>query len=246
MATQRAAAAPSRSSAGCGRTGPPLRSAQTRTTARCECARHRRVRWRRSSPRLPRPACRTMRVCRCSRPAGSRRRILPAPLPRCRSCWARCSSSPRTGLLAAGCLPAPPRSPSPCSAPAATPASAETSAEVLAACSRDPTAETQPPRLRRDVSRGAWRGLLHRVSLCVAGAARQWAALGEGGQWAPPAPPPSPERTLALLKPDCVASGAAGEVEALIAEHGFEVVRRRRWRMGEGEAAAFLQASCSS
>ncbi|EOD25406.1 hypothetical protein EMIHUDRAFT_57733, partial [Emiliania huxleyi CCMP1516] len=56
----------------------------------------------------------------------------------------------------------------------------------------------------------------------------------------------SPERTLALLKPDCVASGAAGEVEALIAEHGFEVVRRRRWRMGEGEAAAFLQASCSS
>mmetsp|Transcript_47899 Transcript_47899/g.158723 ORF Transcript_47899/g.158723 Transcript_47899/m.158723 type:complete len:226 (-) Transcript_47899:294-971(-) len=98
-----------------------------------------------------------MRVCRCSRPAGSRRRILPAPPPRCRSCWARCSSSPRTGLLAAGCLPAPPRSPSPCSAPAATPASAETSAEVLAACSRDPTAETQPPRLRRDVSRGAWR-----------------------------------------------------------------------------------------
>ena len=73
-----------------------------------------------------------------------------------------------------------------------------------------------------------------------------WRRCGEAGLWAPPPPPPPLERTLALLKPDCVQAGVESEIEALIAEHGFHTVRRRRWRMDETEAADFLQTSWGS
>ena len=73
-----------------------------------------------------------------------------------------------------------------------------------------------------------------------------WEALGDLGLWAPPPPPPLPERTLALLKPDCVLAGTDSDVEAFIASAGFEVVRRRRWLMDESESADFLATSWGS
>ena len=73
-----------------------------------------------------------------------------------------------------------------------------------------------------------------------------WDELGELGLWAPPPPPPAPERTLALLKPDCLRKGHDGEIEAFIAAHGFTTVRRRCWQMDAEEAADFLQTSWGS
>ena len=78
------------------------------------------------------------------------------------------------------------------------------------------------------------------------GAPDLWRQLGEAGLWAPPPPPPLPERTLALLKPDCLMARTDADVERLIAEHRFEIVRRRRWRMDEVEAADFLSTSWGS
>jgi nucleoside diphosphate kinase len=80
----------------------------------------------------------------------------------------------------------------------------------------------------------------------MSGAPQLWNQLGEMGLWAPPPPPPLPERTLALLKPDCTRSGKSAEVEALIVSGGFEIVRRRRWRMCTEEAARFLATSWGS
>lgn len=51
------------------------------------------------------------------------------------------------------------------------------------------------------------------------------------------------ERTLAVLKPDAVRGGLADEIARVIVESGFEVLARRRWRMSEAEAAAFLATS---
>lgn len=73
-----------------------------------------------------------------------------------------------------------------------------------------------------------------------------WRRLGELGLRAPPPPPPVRERTLALLKPSCVGSSSAAEIEAFIEESGFEVVRRRTWRMDEQEATDFLATSWGS
>jgi nucleoside diphosphate kinase len=73
-----------------------------------------------------------------------------------------------------------------------------------------------------------------------------WARLGELGLWAPPPPPPAPERTLALLKPDCLAAGTEGEVLSCIEAHGFAILRQRRWRMNAEESADFLATSWGS
>ena len=78
------------------------------------------------------------------------------------------------------------------------------------------------------------------------GAPQLWAQLGAAGLWAPPPPPPMLERTLALLKPDCLLAGAEGEVEDLAATHGFRTVCRRQWRMDAREAEAFLATSWGS
>ena len=80
----------------------------------------------------------------------------------------------------------------------------------------------------------------------VSNAAELWAEAGKLGLWASPPPAPVAERTLALLKPDCVSSGAAPEVEAFIASHGFTTARRRCWRMEPEEAASFLATSWGS
>ena len=81
-------------------------------------------------------------------------------------------------------------------------------------------------------------------------AAARWREVGAAGLVpappAPPAPPPALERTLALLKPDCVRAGATEAIERLAHECGFATVCRRRWRMDEHEAAAFLAASWGS
>ena len=73
-----------------------------------------------------------------------------------------------------------------------------------------------------------------------------WNELGERGLWAPSPPPPVPERTLALLKPDCTRSGSDGAVEAFILESNFTIIRRRRWRMDADEASRFLSTSWGS
>ena len=77
-------------------------------------------------------------------------------------------------------------------------------------------------------------------------APRLWRELGELGLWSPPPPPPALERTLALLKPDCLQAGYDRDVEAAILAHGFRCVRRRRWRMSAAEAADFLATSWGS
>lgn len=59
----------------------------------------------------------------------------------------------------------------------------------------------------------------------LSGAPQLWEQLGAAGLWAPPPPPPQRERTLALLKPDCLLAGLEGEVEELAATHGFRTVR---------------------
>jgi nucleoside-diphosphate kinase len=47
------------------------------------------------------------------------------------------------------------------------------------------------------------------------------------------------ERTLAIIKPDAVASGAAGQILARIEQAGFKVVAIKMIRMSEAEAAGF-------
>jgi nucleoside-diphosphate kinase len=47
------------------------------------------------------------------------------------------------------------------------------------------------------------------------------------------------ERTLAIIKPDAVASGAAGQILAHIEQAGFKVVAIKMIRMSEAEAAGF-------
>ena len=52
----------------------------------------------------------------------------------------------------------------------------------------------------------------------LGGAPQLWEQLGAAGLWAPPPPPPRRERTLALLKPDCLLAGAEGKVADLAPE----------------------------
>jgi nucleoside-diphosphate kinase len=47
------------------------------------------------------------------------------------------------------------------------------------------------------------------------------------------------ERTLAIIKPDAVAKGAAGEIFARIEKAGFTVIAARMIRMTEADAAGF-------
>jgi nucleoside-diphosphate kinase len=47
------------------------------------------------------------------------------------------------------------------------------------------------------------------------------------------------ERTLAIIKPDAVAKGAAGQIFARIEKAGFTVIAVRMIRMSEGDAAGF-------
>jgi nucleoside-diphosphate kinase len=47
------------------------------------------------------------------------------------------------------------------------------------------------------------------------------------------------ERTLAIIKPDAVAAGAAGKILARIEQAGFTVLALKMIRMSESEAAGF-------
>jgi len=47
------------------------------------------------------------------------------------------------------------------------------------------------------------------------------------------------ERTLAIIKPDAVARGAAGQILARIEKEGFTVLAARMIRMSEADAAGF-------
>ena len=47
------------------------------------------------------------------------------------------------------------------------------------------------------------------------------------------------ERTLAIIKPDAVASGAAGQILARIEQAGFRVLALKMIRMTEADAAGF-------
>jgi len=47
------------------------------------------------------------------------------------------------------------------------------------------------------------------------------------------------ERTLAIIKPDAVAKGAAGQIFARIEKAGFTVIAARMIRMSEADAAGF-------
>ena len=47
------------------------------------------------------------------------------------------------------------------------------------------------------------------------------------------------ERTLAIIKPDAVASGAAGQILARIEEAGFKVLAIKMVHMSEADAAGF-------
>jgi nucleoside-diphosphate kinase len=47
------------------------------------------------------------------------------------------------------------------------------------------------------------------------------------------------ERTLAIIKPDAVAKGAAGQIFARIEKAGFTVIAARMIRMSEEDAAGF-------
>ena len=47
------------------------------------------------------------------------------------------------------------------------------------------------------------------------------------------------ERTLAIIKPDAVAKGAAGQIFARIEKAGFTVIAARMIRMSEQDAAGF-------
>ena len=47
------------------------------------------------------------------------------------------------------------------------------------------------------------------------------------------------ERTLAIIKPDAVAKGAAGQIFARIEKAGFTVIAARMIRMTEEDAAGF-------
>jgi len=80
----------------------------------------------------------------------------------------------------------------------------------------------------------------------LSGAPQIWEQLGELGLYAPPPPPPLPERTLALLKPDCLKAAAEDDIERFICANGFAVVRRKRWQMAPEEAADFLTTSWAS
>ena len=82
----------------------------------------------------------------------------------------------------------------------------------------------------------------------------KWARLRElglvpssnGGGSGADAPPPSLERTIALLKPDALLGGHELAISRLIAAEGFETVATRRWRMCETEASQFLSVSWGS
>ena len=129
-------------------------------------------------------------------------------------------------------------------------------AELLAPALQVPTNKAGLPLPRRSLPERSARVARAVLEACaeaglsedqLSGAPQLWRELGELGLWAPPPPPPVRERTLALLKPDCVASpGAAAEVEAFIEAEGFETVRRRRWRMAPTEAEGFLATSWGS
>ena len=132
-------------------------------------------------------------------------------------------------------------------------------AELLAPALQVPTNKAGLPLPRRKLPERSARVARAVLEACaeaeldeeeLSGAPRLWRELGALGLWAPPPPPPVRERTLALLKPDCVASAdggaAAAEVEAFIAAEGFETVRRRRWRMAPAEAEGFLATSWGS
>ena len=47
------------------------------------------------------------------------------------------------------------------------------------------------------------------------------------------------ERTLAIIKPDAVASGAAGQILARIEQAGFKVLAMKMIQMSEADAAGF-------
>jgi nucleoside-diphosphate kinase len=47
------------------------------------------------------------------------------------------------------------------------------------------------------------------------------------------------ERTLAIIKPDAVASGAAGQILARIEHAGFKILALKMIRMSEADAAGF-------
>jgi len=47
------------------------------------------------------------------------------------------------------------------------------------------------------------------------------------------------QRTLAIIKPDAVANGAAGQIFARIEKAGFTVIAARMIRMSEADAAGF-------
>jgi nucleoside-diphosphate kinase len=47
------------------------------------------------------------------------------------------------------------------------------------------------------------------------------------------------ERTLAIIKPDAVANGAAGQILARIEQAGFKVLAMKMIRMSEADAAGF-------
>ena len=129
-------------------------------------------------------------------------------------------------------------------------------AELLAPALQIPTNKMGRPLPRRKLPERSARVARAVLEACAeAGlgeeelscAPQLWRELGDLGLWAPPPPPPVRERTLALLKPDCVAApGVAAEVEAFIAAEGFETVRRRRWRMAAAEAEGFLSTSWGS
>jgi nucleoside-diphosphate kinase len=48
-------------------------------------------------------------------------------------------------------------------------------------------------------------------------------------------------RTLAIIKPDAVASGQAGKVLALLQDRGFTVRALRKTRLGQAQAEAFYE-----
>ena len=126
--------------------------------------------------------------------------------------------------------------------------------ELLSAALAPRTAKSGRPLPRRQIPERTARIADAVLTACaeahldeaeLGGAPELWRRARELGLWAP-TPTPQLERTLALLKPDCVEAGKAAEVKALILAEGFEIVRDRRWRMDPSEAADFLATSWGS